>query len=356
MKRCYEAIILIFLMVFGKSNVFANTDKTVSSLLDTLDAALEQRDAALDKRNTEAVQLARRAEKMPMSLAKAQAYCQAAQAFMKISSDSVVKYAIKNYNVATKINNETQILYSRMDLLGAYNMRGNLGKSYEVISDIGDISNIPDNVKEKYACHMLDFYLKMQSTNDAYSGPKQSARDAWSFYSQFIPKNSVSYFFYSGVCGGHLDINAALRKLATLDNPSYDYAKLAVAIGREYNREGNADKYYEYLLRSAICDARTGNAEVSSLLFLLQTPLMEKDTKRSYEYVKVLADNVMRYHDMNRALKVVEIQNRINDQFNLQKNHCVFAAASASLLFLIALVFSMIQNRMLRTRKKQTVR
>lgn len=344
---------MICMLFAGGSEAFADDDKTVSNLLDTFDVAIKQRDAALQRRTAEAVQLAKNAERLPLSLAKAQAYCQAASAFMHVSSDSAVKYALKNYQVAVKLKNDKQIMYSRLDLLNAYTMRGNLGNAYEVVSDIGDISNVPNEVKEMYACHMLDFYLKMQSDNDAYSVPKESAQEAWSFFSQFLPKNSVEYYFYSGVCGGRLDINGALKKLSTLNNPSFDYAKLAAAIGREYNRRGNADKYDEYLLRSAICDARIGNAEVSSLLFLLQTPLLENDTKRSYEYVQVLADNVTRYHDMNRALKVVEIQNRINKQFNDQKNTCVIAAAIACLLFLFALVFSMIQNKMLRSRKKQ---
>lgn len=353
MKKSCEAIFLMILMLFACNTVSMADDNIVSDLLDTLDVALKQRTVALNKRQADANALVQRVNQLPMSIQLAQGYCDACEAYMHLSSDSAVKYALKNYEIATKLNDQKQILNARFDLLKSFTRRGEMGKAYEVLSDIGDIDNVPDDSKQKYVVELLDFYIRLQNDNDAYSVPNKSAQVAWNLLYKFIPKDSPTYFFYQSVCSGHLDLDKALSVLAQTENPSFDYARLAIAIAREYARRNNQDKYYEYLLRSAICDARVGNAEVQSLLFLLKSPLLAKDTKRAYDYVQVLADNITRYHDMNRALQVVEIQNNINKQFNQDKNICIIVAAVAVLLFLIALVFCMIQIRMLKSKNRQ---
>lgn len=71
---------------------------------------------------------------------------------------------------------------------------------------------------------------------------------------------------------------------------------------------GNENGFYENLILSAVNDMLLGNTEVSSLLMLLQTPLLERYLKRSSNYIRVCSDNIKRYHDMLRALKVVAIQ------------------------------------------------
>lgn len=356
MKKYCEAFFLMILFLFAGNTVSLANDNIVSNLLDTLDVALKQRTVALDKRQNDANALVQRVNQLPDGLEKAQGYCDACEAYMHICSDSTIKYALKNYDISVKIKDPKQILNARLDLLKSYTRRGEMGKAYEVLSDIGVIDKVPEDIRQKYAYDVLDFYIRLQSENDAYSSPTLSAQSAWNYCSKFITSGTPLYYFYQGTCSGHLDLDNALSILSETENPSFDYAKLSYAIAREYSRRNNQDKYYEYLLRSAICDARVGNAEVQSLLLLLQTPLLAKDTKRSYDYVQVLVDNITRYRDMNRALKVVEIQNNINKQFNKDKNMCIIVAAVAVLLFLIALVFCMIQIRLLKNRNKRTNR
>lgn len=357
MRNSYKAISIVILMLFaGYSNSFAGSEDIVDDLLDTLDVALTQRQAVIDKRMAEANALVQSADNLPMSLEKAQGYCHASEAFMHLSSDSAIKYALKEYDVVNIIKNDRQLIFCRLDLLKAYTRRGDMGKAYEVISDIGDITTILPEAREKYAIALLDFYLKLQTNNDAYSGPSQTARSAWNYYSHFITKGSVAYYFYQSTCGGKLDLDKALKLLNNVECPSFGYADLSVAIAREYNRRGNEDEYYNYLVTAAICDAKMGNTEVSSLLFLLQTPLLENDIKRSYEYSKVLVDNVTTYHDMNRALKVVEIQSNINKKFSEDRKIIILVASIAVFLLLVALVFFMIQTRLLKTQRTKIIR
>lgn len=358
MKKNFRPFFLAIVMFLSCNlDTHASTEDLIDQLLDSLDIAIANRQAAIDRQEAQAVAMAREADAMPVSLAKAQAYCHTSEAFMHLSSDSAIKYAMKEYDVVMAIKDQKQLLFTRLDLFKAYIRRGDTGKAFEIGTQIGDISSLQDpQAQEIYAQHMLDLYVRLQNDGNAYSNKVIKTADAWTTYSPYLKKGSALYYYYQGLYSGKLDLKPAIDVLNNTPETSNDYPKLAITIAREYARLGDADEFYTFLLRSAITDVKQGNTEMSSLLYLLETPLLEKDTKRSYKYVRVLTDNVIRYHDMSRELRVVEIQSRINKQFNDQI-HIFRIIGSIALFFLVvALIFYIIQSNMLKKQLKQPAR
>ena len=118
-------------------------------------------------------------------------------------------------------------------------------------------------------------------------------------------------------------------------------------------QRGNREKGYQNLLLSAINDVQMANTEMMSLLYLLQTPLVECNLHRAYSYMQVCADNAIRYHDMQRALKIVEIQSTINKRLEEQRQQQITILIVVAILFFVALIVSLIESFIIASRGKK---
>ena len=95
------------------------------------------------------------------------------------------------------------------------------------------------------------------------------------------------------------------------------------------------------------------NTEMMSLLYLLQTPLIKCNLHRAYSYMQVCADNAVRYHDMQRALKIVEIQSTINKRLEEQRQQQITILIVVAILFFVALIVSLIESFIIASRGKK---
>lgn len=352
-KVIFFSLVMLFAFQTNASARNSYKDKDVSSLLDTLDVTLKHRQTYFDQKQSEIKQMMEEASHIAPGRDLAIEYGSLAAMYLHVNGDSAIAYAEKALKESERIGDANLIINGKIGLLNAYNRKGYLANSAELINEIGSINGIDSTAREKYAVTLMDYFVRAEHENKAVKKVNNNLRKDWEYYSKYVDKNSADYMFFQSFCSGNLDLGQAVSKLETYQTLNFDFPNLAFAIANEYYRRGNTDRYYQYLLLSAIADIRLANTEVSSLLYLMQTPLLEKDTKRSYEYIQVLVDNVTRYQDLHRALTVVEIQNKLNKQLSKEKNNCIVAMSVAVLLFLIALVFSMIQIRLLKHVKKE---
>ena len=169
-------------------------------------------------------------------------------------------------------------------------------------------------------------------------------------------KDSPEYLFYQAVCTKKGNIRLLEKMVSKISKPSFVAANLYYAISFCYKRKGDVEGFYKNLILSAINDMQLGNTEVSSLLKLLETPLLECDLKRSSNYIQVCSDNVTRYHDMQRALSVVNIQNRINGELNKARMRQMTVIVVIALFFFVALVVSIVMARLATARGRKVKR
>ena len=324
-------------------------------LLDSLDDAVARRQTALAKKQQVIDDLKRGITDLPNDGALVAKYEQIFQEYLHFNGDSALAYAKRSVVAAEHTGQPALILTAKFCLLRAYTRQGLLGKGYEVINSIGDINAVPAVYRSRYADHLLDFYMRVSQQND-FTVPAQDAKAAWGTYSQYLVNGSPEYLFYQAVCTGKGDKRRINQALRMLNKPSFLVANLYFALALDERLKGNENGFYENLILSAVNDMLLGNTEVSSLLMLLQTPLLECDLKRSSNYIQVCSDNIKRYHDMLRALKVVAIQDRINSQLNKERSRQMTVIIVIAVFFFVALVVSIVFGRLASARGRKVKR
>lgn len=356
MAKGVKLLVGIFFLLFTCNlSVNAVSKTELDNLLDELDKVVGQRQAILDQEEAALNKMKKDASGPKSDLARVKDYWHFSQEYLHFDGDTAVAYATKALTISKKINDKDAILKSQLCLLRALTRKGLYSNAADLIQRIGDIKNIPANLRGPYATMQLDFHMRVchlansKELELAINGPQ-----AWKLYSPYLEKNSAAYFFYKMRCTDEdVSINEAEKVLQNLKNPSYEYADLAYALAKNYQSKGLTEQYYIHLVGSAINDIELGNTEVSSIMVLLQTPLLDKDLKRSIKYTNILVDNVQRYHDLNRALTVVGIQHKITERFNSVKNKLIVIAVVASIFFLAAFILSLVQTRMLLKERKK---
>lgn len=343
----------ILLMVSPLSSFAVSHE--LRSLLDSLDEAVARRQVVLAKKQQVIDDLKRGITDLPNDGALVAKYEQIFQEYLHFNGDSALAYARKSVDAAEHTGQQDLIFTAKCCLLRAYTRQGMMGKGYEVINSIGDISTIPAVYRSRYAYHLLDFYLRVNLRNEVIV-PNRDATMGWNSYSQYLVKDSPEYIFYQTVCTQKGNIRLLEEMVGKISKPSFIAANLYYAISFCYKSKGDKEGFYKNLILSAINDMQLGNTEVSSLLTLLETPLLECDLKRSSNYIQVCSDNVMRYHDMQRALSVVNTQNRINGELNKARMRQMTVIVVIALFFFVALVVSIVLARLATARGRKVKR
>lgn len=340
-------------MVSHPALSFAGNHSENEILLDSLDKVLQNRQTILNKKQSVINDLKRGISDMRTQESLVVKYEQIYQEYLHLNGDSAIAYAKKAYHAAIKAKRPELMLTAQLCLLRSYTRQGMSGKAYEVIMDIGSINDVLPAYRGQYADCLLDFYMRVNANDGADYNPNIDAMEAWRRYSQYLGKGSTEYCFYQAVCTSQNNAKALEKVLTGLTKPSFDAANIYFALSMIYRRTKEEDKFYKNLILAAINDVMLANTEVSSILNLLQTPLLENDLKRSYEYIQVCSDNVRLYHDKQRSLRVVNIQERINKQFNDLRTRQMTAIIIIAVLLVFALGMSYFQTRLLRARGKK---
>lgn len=347
----FRAGCLLLLLLSYSVMSFAGDKATVDILLDSLDGVLARRQVILARKQSVINDLRHGAVGLATDEARTVKYEQLFTEYLHFDGDSALAYAERAEQMALRTQRPELVLSARFCLLRAYTRQGLMGKGYETILSIGSIKNVMPVYHEQYADLLIDYALRASSSGNLdYTTPTIDATKAWKDYSPYLSKESSEYCFYKSMCTKFCDVNLIEHQLASLPKPSFQAADLFFALAVEYNRKGKTEDFYKNLISSAINDVLLANTEASSMLYLLQTPLLEKDLKRSYAYIQICADNVRRYNDIQRGLEVVEIQSRINKQFNESRTRRMATIVIIAVLFFVALTISLIESLQLRAR------
>lgn len=352
LKLCLKRVWIV-LLLFGTTGLSAKNSPQTLHLLDSLDGVLKQRKAILNKKQVVINDLKRGVHEASTSGTLTLKYEQIATEYLHFNGDSAIAYAQKAVETARNVQERKLFLSAQLTLLQAYTRQGAMGKAYELMGQIGDIAQFPPDMCELYANILLDFYMRLSGNNSIKYHPNPDAKAAWKAYSRYLIPHSADYYYYQTIClSQHYEpqLEAILKRVS---QPSFLAAKLYFALAVQYMQRGNREKGYQNLLLSAINDVQMANTETMSLLYLLQTSLIECNLHRAYSYMQVCADNAIRYHDMQRALKIVEIQSTINKRLEEQRQQQITILIVVAILFFVALIVSLIESFIIASRGKK---
>jgi len=129
---------------------------------------------------------------------------------------------------------------------------------------------------------------------------------------------------------------------------------LEVALASIYKSEGQTDKYYNALINSSINDISMGNREAQSLLYLIESPYVQHNYSRAFNYAMVCSENAKAYKDMGRSLDIVKAHAVITRAYEqtIQRRSMYMMAVISLLAVALIIIFAML-TLILKKRKKQ---
>ena len=226
--------------------------------------------------------------------------------YQKFDADSALAYAYRCQELAKITKQDVGIKEAKIDEMMILIYRGEYIAAKERLIECGPIENIPSQIQPDYALAALEYYMRMQNKYVDVADPLcKDAELCWDKYKKYIPANSWCYDYYESMVGGHHIENKLINVLKGLPRPSIPAAMIEVALAKLSKERGNLKLYYYYLMLSATDDISSGNREVQSLVYLIESPYVMKDNKRAFTYTMVCTENAKAYKDTGRSLDIV---------------------------------------------------
>ena len=261
--------------------------------------------------------------------------------YLTFDTDSAIHYAMRAIEVSRAAGLENGADVGAIDLALVTIRKGDVARAQALLAQLGPIDEYQESLQSRVATAHLEFGLRNNMLQAAGYGNdlKGAKRRIWDAYSPYIPADNWVHAYYKSQVIDQGDEQELLRHVEATAQPSVQAAMLYSALAQSVLKTGDHDLYLHYLIQSAINDIMSANREASSLVTLLETPLIDKASRRAMEYSNACAENVRSYSDMGRSLKVVRINSVIAQAYQdrLEQNEIIQKAAIA--LLAVALVF-----------------
>ncbi|MBM6992880.1 MAG: hypothetical protein I3J02_06425 [Prevotella sp.] len=237
--------------------------------------------------------------------------------YLKFDADSAMRYAQTCLNIALEKGMKPESLMSKIDLATIYIFRGDMYKAQKLLTQLGDISLLEESYRTKLAIAMLEFKLRVN-----YQPPRLRDKDyqqqmdnIWAEYGKYLTQDCWMHAYYKTIVTERTDLPQLLAMVRDTPKPSIQAAMLYHAVALSYKKKGDEKTYYHFLIISAINDIMSANREAMSLVQIINSPFINKDSKRAAEYAMLCADNAKNYNDKWRSLDVVTAHSIITQQY-----------------------------------------
>lgn len=276
--------------------------------------------------------------------------------YQKYDPDSALYYARRCQSIAVANGLKNELMASKLDELMVLILRGEYVVARGLLIKLGPIENCPPLLKTKYAITTLEYYMriihsKLADPSDILSTNRKLC---WNTYGKYIPRDSWAYDYYDSSVTGCKIEGRLLKRLKSVPQPSIQAAMLEVALASIYKSEGQTDKYYNALINSSINDISMGNREAQSLLYLIESPYVQHNYSRAFNYAMVCSENAKAYKDMGRSLDIVKAHAVITRAYEqtIQRRSMYMMAVISLLAVALIIIFAML-TLILKKRKKQ---
>lgn len=262
--------------------------------------------------------------------------------YMKFDSDSAKHYASMCYKVACRSNMHNYEVAAILDRAYIFITGGELIDAQRILNTISTpIDSLPDDVRMKYAITMFEYQLRLdiKSFWENKNVDKEACLAVWNKYYQYLPDDMWQKHYYES----SLTENDVLKKLqadlANTQRPSIKAAMLYVSIARQYKNRGADDKLYlHYLILSAINDVKCSNREASSLIFIVNSPLICAGTERAFNYAMLCTENAKSYKDVGCSFDIVKAHAKITRAYQKRLEYNIMLCIGCMALLVVAII------------------
>lgn len=335
--------IKLLLFSFFVSSLCSAQKVDLETAMKQLDAVVAKRDVYMQNHRDEIDQLKKTLKTTTFDNDKYVICKRLYDEYQKFDADSALYYAHRCKELASDMKQSDLFTQAEIDELLISIYRGQYALAKVQLRDCGPIEKIAPNMQAKYAIAALEYYMRLQkfSLGDKTDPYSINIKLCWSKYGKYVPKGSWSYDYYNVmVLGNHAPERMRLS-LKTVPQPSIMAAMIEVALAKSYHKDGNQTMYYYYLIHSAINDISMANCEAQSLIYLIESPYVDKDSKRAFDYAMVCTDNAKAYKDMGRSLDIVKAYSIISKAFEsaLERRATYMGIIIALLVLSLVVIF-----------------
>jgi DNA-binding CsgD family transcriptional regulator len=255
--------------------------------------------------------------------------------YMKFNPDSAFFYSSMTQKYALEGGMHPEYLQAKIDALLLTILSGDYYKAKIAIDKMGPIESFPKFARPKLAMAYLEFYMRRQyiSGGKTVDNSNMSRNECWKAYGKYLNPGDWVYDYYKNCILRCNNRNHLLRDFSKVQEPSIVAAMLAYAIAVTYEDEGKEEMYYHWLIRSATNDVVSVNRETQSLITLVRTPLVNKNSSRAFNYLMVCTDNAYYYKDYGRSLAILNAHQAITKSAVNSLRH-----KNALLMWIVALL------------------
>ena len=233
--------------------------------------------------------------------------------YMKFNPDSAAHYSRMSQKYALEGGMRPEYLQAKIDALLLTIFSGDYYKAKMKIDEMGPIDSLPKFARPKLAMAYLEFYMRRQriSTGKTDDNFNMTRNECWKAFGKYLDTRNWVYDYYKNCILKCNNRNHLLKDFSKVQEPSILAAMLAYTIAVTYQREGKEDMYCHWMIRSAINDVVSVNRESQSLITLIGTPFVNKNSSRAFNYLMVCTDNAYYYKDYGRSLAILNAHQAI---------------------------------------------
>lgn len=291
--------------------------KNLDSLLKALDQAIENKQVFADRREAQISQLKQQlsalgAAKAANNSSKEKTYdlqSKLCQAYKPYQSDSAIRYAHFNLDIAVQLKAPLKIAESKLQLSELYVIAGMSMDAASILRSLRSAQLSPD-LKIGYYQAYKDLYSNLADYHNVNSGLYRQYNAAYrDSLLQMLQPASRGYL---GVYAEKLSTVGKYREaekilislLSGLKIKNHEYAIWSSALGNVYKNEGNTLLQQKYFALSAISDIENAIKENTSLQALAISLYETGDLDRAYEYIQSSMEDAI---FCNAALRTIVI-------------------------------------------------
>lgn len=179
----------------------------------------------------------------------------------------------------------------------------------------------------------------------------------WDIYRKYIPQDHWKYDYYEAVIANNPIEERIIKRLENVEEPSFQAAMLGFALAKMYKQKGEAELYFYYLVNSAINDISMVSREMQSLLELIQSPYLKKDSQRAINYAMLCNENAKDYNDIGRSLDIIKAHTIIVKSFKeaLERKQLYMTIIIGLLAISLIVIFMQMRLLILKQKRQNTL-
>lgn len=282
--------------------------------------------------------------------------------YKKFDGDSAIKYAERNYRLALDNHRIDWQKESEMNIAQVQITRGVLFLAREMLERCGPIDSFPKELRHNLAIAILNFNKKMEARPASPDIIAQHGRilhvDKNLLISYLIP-GTLPYYNGMSIIGRYdnKDVNMLLKLLHNIPTTELkERSKIYFVLAKYAQHENQLHKYYYYLIKSAICDVKSVNRGSQSLLMLIESPFVQKNVNRAYQYAMTCEESAKAYKDYNQSVSILTAQDIIIKSYQtLQSRQRMLLLIGFVIMLLLSatVMFMFLQLKKKALRQKQ---